>query len=111
MVIHGDMDPLPMSNVENFFAALVLQRRQARFVRYWGEGHGFAKAANWRDAFQRMFAWFDDYGDIAREPDGHMVFDGDCVRSRGGQMVLRPEDFAKFEFVGRAEGVTRSSKP
>lgn len=111
MIIKGEMDYLPMSNVENFFAALVLQRKPARLVRYWTEGHGNSKPANYRDAFQRIFAWFDAYGDISRDVTGRLVFDGERVRSRGGQPALDSNDFARFDFVVHTPETSRTSNP
>ncbi len=96
MIIHSDLDISDITQPEMFFRALIMQSKPARFVRYWGEGHGNRTPANVRDQFQRIFAWYDDYGDIARDAQGRMVFEGDRVKSRNGAAALRPEDFARF---------------
>lgn len=97
LLITNDMDFLPMSNAENFFAALVAQRKTARQVRYWGEGHYVHTPANLCDQYQRIFAWFDEHGDIARDGAGELLFDKNGrVRGRQGQPPLTSEDFARF---------------
>lgn len=97
LLITPDMDALPMTNVENFFAALVAQRKTARHLRYWGEGHGVSTPANLRDQYQRIFAWFDEHGNIARDGEGKILFDKDGrVKGRQGQPPLTFEDFARF---------------
>jgi dipeptidyl aminopeptidase/acylaminoacyl peptidase len=96
LIVHGDLDPLPLDQAEDLFNALVAQRKRAQFVRYWGEAHELKTPANLRDLWQRIFAWFDEFGDIARDGNGEMVFDGDRVRSRNGAAALTPADFARF---------------
>jgi dipeptidyl aminopeptidase/acylaminoacyl peptidase len=103
MIIHGDMDNVPMSGPEVFFGALVLQRKPAQFVRYWGEAHGNKIIANFRDQFERIYAWFDDYGDIARDDSGKMIFEGDSVKSRGGMAPLSPEAYGRFSPAAPAQ--------
>ena len=62
MIIHGDLDPVVgIEQAEEFFTALYRQNKRARFVRYWGEWHGIESPANIRDAWQRIFAWFDEF--------------------------------------------------
>ena len=78
------------------FTALKRQNKRAEFVRYWGEGHTLNSPANIRDLWARVFAWFDDFGDISRDPRGELIWDGDHVRSRKGAPALKPEDFLKF---------------
>ncbi|MEW6747109.1 MAG: hypothetical protein AB1486_30605 [Planctomycetota bacterium] len=41
--------------------ALCRQNKRARFVRYWGEGHGIEGAANVLHMWGEIFAWFDHY--------------------------------------------------
>jgi len=61
MIIHGDMDIVPIQQAEQFFSALYRQNKRARFVRYWGEGHVLQSPANICDMWQRIYAWFDQY--------------------------------------------------
>jgi dipeptidyl aminopeptidase/acylaminoacyl peptidase len=96
LLIHGDLDGVAIDNAEGLFSALVSMRKPARFVRYWGEGHVTATPANIRDKWQRVFAWFDDFGDIARDEKGQMIFEGGRVGSRKGAPALTPDAFARF---------------
>jgi dipeptidyl aminopeptidase/acylaminoacyl peptidase len=96
MIIHGDLDPINIEGAEKFFMALIAQRKVARFVRYFGEGHGPRNPANERDRWRRIFAWYDEYGDIQRDDAGRMTFDGDRVKSRNGSTPLTPEAFTRF---------------
>jgi dipeptidyl aminopeptidase/acylaminoacyl peptidase len=61
LLIHGDLDDLPIGQSEQVFTALVRQGKAARFVRYWGEGHGPQSPANIRDMWHQLFTWFDAY--------------------------------------------------
>jgi len=54
--------------------------------------------------WSRIFAWLDRYGDIARDPAGDMLFDGDHARSRGGAPPLEAADFLKRD--AQADSVT-----
>lgn len=58
MLVHGDLDAVPLQQAEEMFTALYREGRRARFVRYWGEGHILQSPANIRDLWQRLFAWF-----------------------------------------------------
>jgi acetyl esterase/lipase len=60
LILHGDIDFLGTQD-EEFFTALWRLNKQARFVRYLGEGHGLVSGANIEDAWRRIFAWFDRY--------------------------------------------------
>jgi dipeptidyl aminopeptidase/acylaminoacyl peptidase len=98
LFIHGDQDSnVPMTQSEQMFSALVRLQKRADFVRYWGEAHVLQNPANIRDSWQRRLAWFDEFGDIARDSAGHMIFEGALVKSRGTAMPLRPVDYEKFE--------------
>lgn len=97
MLIHGDVDSAPIEFTEKFFSALVSMRKQAEFVRYWGEGHGNGNPSNIVDESKRRFAWYDRWGDIARDEHGNMIWDGNRVKGRNGGPPLKPEDYAKFD--------------
>lgn len=97
MLVHGDLDVnSDISESEELFRALTSMRKTARLVRYWGEMHAHANPANLRDRYQRTFAWFDEYGDILRDAEGRMIWDGDRVKSRGRERALAPEAFSRF---------------
>ena len=97
MLIHGDDDFVDVGQPQELFNALQRQGKDSVFVRYWGEGHTFGSPANIRDMWQRIFAWFDDYLDIARDARGNVIFKDHTVISRNGASALKPEDFARFE--------------
>jgi dipeptidyl aminopeptidase/acylaminoacyl peptidase len=60
LIVSGDMDyAAPMEQSEEFFTALNRTGKAVRFVRYPGEGHGNASAANLSDLFNQMTNWFD----------------------------------------------------
>jgi dipeptidyl aminopeptidase/acylaminoacyl peptidase len=99
LLIHGDQDSnVPMNQSEQMFSALVRLQKRASFVRYWGEAHLLENPANIRDSWQRRLAWFDEYGDIARDSAGHMIFESSVVKARGAAMPLRPADYEHFDF-------------
>jgi dipeptidyl aminopeptidase/acylaminoacyl peptidase len=61
LIIHGDMDMVPIQGVEELFTAVYRQGRRARFVRYWGEGHVFQSPANIRDSWMQIYRWLAEY--------------------------------------------------
>jgi dipeptidyl aminopeptidase/acylaminoacyl peptidase len=61
MLIHGDLDPVPMAQSEALFKRLKRQGNEAMLVRYWGEGHTIQSPANLVDVWQRIEEWFDHY--------------------------------------------------
>jgi hypothetical protein len=102
MLIHSDLDPAcNIEGAEGFYRALVSMRKPAQLVRYWGEGHVLGVPANIVDKHRRSLAWFDQWGDIARDTQGKIVYDEQGrVKSRNGAPALKPEDFAQFDFFG-----------
>ena len=97
MLVHSDMDGFSVSQYEMMFTALYRLRKEARLVRYWGEGHGPSSPANIRDLWYRTFAWFDEWSDISRDQQGNLVWDGDNVKSLNVSPPLKPENFARFD--------------
>lgn len=93
LIIHGDLDFVPIEQAEAFFTGLYRQQKPAQFVRYWGEGHLFNSPANICDMWFRIFAWFDEWGDIARDTEGDVLWDGNRVQSRNGKPALQPGDY------------------
>jgi len=62
LVLHGDLDQaVPIQQAEEFFTALQRQNKPVTFVRYLGEGHVIKSPANVKDAWQRIYAWFDEF--------------------------------------------------
>lgn len=61
MLVHGDMDYIPIQQAEEFFSALHRRGQRVRLVRYWGEGHAITAAPNIRDMWGRVFDWFGEY--------------------------------------------------
>jgi len=61
LIVHGDMDYVPIQQAEEFFTAMYRQRKVASFVRYWGEGHIIQSPANVQDMWNRIFDWLQDH--------------------------------------------------
>ena len=57
MLIHGDLDFIPIQQAEEFFTALYRQDKRAIFVRYQGEWHTVAHRTDVLDLWQRMADW------------------------------------------------------
>ncbi len=96
MIVAGDMRAGYLERMEGFFGALAQQGKPARLVRYWGEGHGNKNAANVRDYYARITHWFDEWGDISRDNDGDILFEGQTARSRGSDSQPSVEDYMRF---------------
>lgn len=103
LIIHGDMDFVQIEQAEEFFEALYRQGKRARFLRYWGEGHGPSSPANIRNMWAHIYAWLDEFCDVTRDNKGDLVFDGNKVKSRDGGSPLKPEDFERFDDLLRRQ--------
>lgn len=57
LLIHGDLDSVPVSEAERMFMALYRLGRDAQYLRYAGEGHIPASPANIRDQWERTRAF------------------------------------------------------
>jgi dipeptidyl aminopeptidase/acylaminoacyl peptidase len=57
MLVHGDMDFIPVQQAEEFFTALYRQDKRVRMVRYEGEQHTITARANVLDLWRRMSDW------------------------------------------------------
>lgn len=57
MLIHGDLDFIPIQQDEEFFTALLRQDKRAYFVRYAGEGHTISNRADVLDLWTRVADW------------------------------------------------------
>ncbi len=60
LLIHSDMDSFPLGQFDEMYGALLRSGKDARYVRYWGEGHGPSSPANIRDRWDRIDAFLDD---------------------------------------------------
>jgi dipeptidyl aminopeptidase/acylaminoacyl peptidase len=70
LLIHSDLDYFSGSQFDEMFGALHRAGREARYVRYWGEGHGPSSPANIRDLWARFEAFLNEAGfDLGAEPD------------------------------------------
>jgi len=50
------------------------------------------------DYFQRIFAWFDEWGDISRDaPAGELIFGKERVKSRYDATPINPGDYADLD--------------
>ena len=58
LLIHGDLDHVPIQQSEEMFTLLTRAGRRARFVRYWGEAHHILSPANAEDMWNQIFDWF-----------------------------------------------------
>jgi hypothetical protein len=97
MMVYGELDVVAMQQGEELFTGLYRQGKRAELVRYWGEGHNILTPANVRDLWARIFAWLDDFGDIARDEQGALLWDGERVSSRHGQPARTPAQFLQLE--------------
>jgi dipeptidyl aminopeptidase/acylaminoacyl peptidase len=61
LILHGDIDYIPIQQAEEVFTSLYRLGKRVRFVRYWGESDGADSAANIRDRWQQILRWFDTY--------------------------------------------------
>jgi dipeptidyl aminopeptidase/acylaminoacyl peptidase len=57
LLIHGELDFIPIQQSEEFFTALFRQDKRVRFLRYAGEGHTISDRANVLDLWQQIEKW------------------------------------------------------
>jgi dipeptidyl aminopeptidase/acylaminoacyl peptidase len=60
MLVHGDLDFIPIQQAEEFFTALYRQDKRAVFVRYQGEWHTVSGRANVLDLWKRIADWLSE---------------------------------------------------
>lgn len=84
LLIHSDLDYFDMSQFDEMFGALYRAGKEARYVRYWGEGHGPSSPANIRDLWARIDSFLEEHGIM----DGAARADPDC--SGGEACASRP---------------------
>lgn len=61
LLISSDMDDFSMSQFDEMFGALKRAGKEARYVRYWGEGHSPSSPANIRDMWKRFDEFLLDF--------------------------------------------------
>ncbi len=83
LLVHSDMDGFNLSQYEAMFTALYQQRKEARLLQYWGEGHSPSSPANIRDLCREMLTWFDSHLDVARDAKGAPIWNGETVQGKG----------------------------
>ncbi len=69
LILASDRDFTPLQQGEQLFSALYRQGKDAELISYWGENHVLMSPANVRDAYARVFAWFDSHFEAPRRPD------------------------------------------
>jgi hypothetical protein len=57
MLIHGELDFIPIQQAEEFFTALYRRDQRVKLLRYVGEGHTIASRANVLDMWARIIDW------------------------------------------------------
>lgn len=62
LLFHSDMDIFSMSQFDQMYGALRRAGKEARYVRYWGEGHGPSSPPNIRDMWARIDAFLSEQG-------------------------------------------------
>jgi dipeptidyl aminopeptidase/acylaminoacyl peptidase len=60
MLVHGDLDFVPIQQAEEFFTALYRQDKRAVFVRYQGEWHTISNRVNVLDLWRRIGLWLSE---------------------------------------------------
>lgn len=60
LLIHGELDFIPIQQSEEFFTALFRQDKRVRFLRYAGEGHTISDRANVLDLWQQIEKWLSE---------------------------------------------------
>ena len=96
MIVAGDMDGSSMQNLEPFFAALVLRRVPARFVRYWGVGHFPRGRENTLDYYARVIQWFDYWGNIERDEGGGILWGRKRIKAKSEKSMEPLERYRSY---------------
>ncbi len=68
LILASDRDFTPLQQSEQLFSGLYRQGKAAELISYWGENHVLMSPANVRDAYARVFAWFDRHFETSRPP-------------------------------------------
>lgn len=57
LLVHGELDFIPLGQAESMFTALWRQNKDVQLVTYWGEHHLFNSPGNIRDVHARIIGW------------------------------------------------------
>jgi dipeptidyl aminopeptidase/acylaminoacyl peptidase len=68
LLVHSDFDYFDMGQYDEMFGALYRAGKEARYVRYWGEGHGLSSPANIRDLWTRIDAFLTEHMSLEPAP-------------------------------------------
>lgn len=60
LLVHGELDFIPVGQAESMFTALWRQNKTVQLVTYWGEWHLVQSPANIRDLSNRISRWFEE---------------------------------------------------
>lgn len=74
LLIHSDLDYFDLGQYDEMFGALYRAGKEARYVRYWGEGHAPSSPANIRDLWDQFDSFLCDVGAVS----GSDVLERDC---------------------------------
>jgi dipeptidyl aminopeptidase/acylaminoacyl peptidase len=61
LILHCDLDYVPIAHAEQMFVGLDRLGKTARFVRYFGEKHGTYSPANLQDLWRQIYRWLDEF--------------------------------------------------
>ncbi len=67
LLVHSDFDYFDMAQYDEMFGALYRAGKEARYVRYWGEGHGPSSPANIIDLWIRIDEFLEENGIVEAE--------------------------------------------
>ncbi|WP_084398616.1 alpha/beta hydrolase family protein [Henriciella aquimarina] len=71
MLVHSDLDYFDIAQYDEMFGALYRAGKEARYVRYWGEGHIPSSPANIRDLWTRIDAFLVETGVLREQDEPH----------------------------------------
>jgi hypothetical protein len=99
MLMQSDLDTFfSMEQADELFTALFRLRKEAQYVRYWGEWHTPKSPANIRDLWSRTLAWYDQWCDISRDAQGRILYTNGAVRSRNGAPAWTADRFLNLDW-------------
>jgi dipeptidyl aminopeptidase/acylaminoacyl peptidase len=61
LIIHGDLDFVPIQQAEEMYSALHRMNKRCRFIRYWDQWHTFVNPQSVRDIWVQIYAWLDEF--------------------------------------------------
>jgi dipeptidyl aminopeptidase/acylaminoacyl peptidase len=68
LLIHGELDFIPIQQAEEFFTALFRQDKRVQLLRYAGEGHTITDRANVLDLWRRIEKWLAETMSVRPSP-------------------------------------------